>query len=317
MPKPVALVTGAAGFIGSHLTDLLLSRGYRVMGVDNLSTGREENLAHLKHEPDFHLVEHDLCKPLALKERFSWIFHFASPASPPRYLERPLETLRVNAVGTDSLLELAYSVGAHFFLASTSEVYGDPLVHPQKEEYWGNVNPVGSRSVYDEGKRYAEALTMAWHRRYGVPVRIVRIFNTYGPRMDPEDGRVVSNFIVHALRHLPLTIYGDGSQTRSFMFITDLLAGIEKLMGVDYPFPLNLGNPREVTIRELAHILESLLGTPLQLTFQPLPEDDPRRRLPDIEKAKKLLGWEPVVPLEEGLKKTIAYFQEVVEETKS
>lgn len=315
MAKPWALITGAAGFIGSHLVDALLSQGFRVVGIDNLVTGRMENLLHLSQEPDFMFIEADLCKGIQKREnlpRFNWIFHFASPASPPRYLELPLETLRVNALATDLLLQLAYEHQAIFFLASTSEVYGDPEVHPQDETYWGHVNPIGVRSVYDEGKRYAEALTMAWHRTQHLPIRIARIFNTYGPRMDPRDGRVIANFLVQALTQKPLTIYGDGSQTRSFMYIDDLIAGILKLMEVDDPYPFNLGNPQEFTILQLAHKIQELLGTRLVLEYYPLPQDDPRRRLPDISRARNLLSWEPRISLEEGLQKTIAHFRKVL-----
>lgn len=307
--KFCALVAGAGGFIGSHLVDALLPRGYRVTGVDNFITGRRENLLHLEGNPDFLLLNQDICEPIKIQERFSWIFHLASPASPPRYLEHPLTTLRTNALGTENLLKLAHEHRANFFLASTSEVYGDPEEHPQREDYWGHVNPIGPRSVYDEGKRFAEAITFAWHRKYGLPIRIARIFNTYGPRMDPEDGRVVSNFIVQALKGEPLTIYGDGTQTRSFMYIDDLISGILRLMEVEDPYPVNLGNPQEFTILELARKIEKLLQKKMELRFLPLPQDDPRRRKPDITRARTLLLWEPKVSLDEGLKHTLDYFQ--------
>ncbi len=308
------LLTGALGFLGSHLAERLLLEGYEVVGVDNLSTGRLQNLELLSRYPSFTFLRADVVEPLFLEGHLDWVLHFASPASPPRYLERPVETLRVNAEGTRHLLELARKRGAQFLLASTSEVYGDPLVHPQPETYWGNVNPVGPRAVYDEGKRYAEALTMAYHRHFGLSVRIVRIFNTYGPRMDPGDGRVVSNFILQALKGEPLTVYGDGSQTRSFCYVDDLVEGIRRLMEVGYPYPLNLGNPEEYRILELAELVKELTGSPSPIVFGPLPEDDPRKRRPDIRLARELLGWEPRVPVREGLSRTIAYFREAFRE---
>lgn len=308
------LLTGAAGFLGSHLAERLLREGHEVVGVDNLSTGSRWNLEVLFAYPRFRFLQADVSRPLeGLEGPLDWVMHFASTASPPRYLERPLDTLRVNAEGTRHLLDLALEKGARFFLASTSEIYGDPLVHPQPESYWGNVNPVGLRAVYDEGKRYAEALTLAYHRAKGVPVRVVRIFNTYGPRMDPEDGRVVSNFIVQALKGKPLTVYGDGSQTRSFCYVDDLIEGIRRLMEVDYPYPVNLGNPEEYRVLDLAKLVKELTGSPSPIVFQPLPEDDPKQRRPDITLAKRLLGWEPRVPVREGLERTIAHFREVVE----
>jgi len=306
------LLTGAAGFLGSHLAERLLEEGCEVIGVDNLSTGQRRNLDRLLAHPGFHFLQADVTQPLEVEGPLDWVLHFASPASPPRYLKLPVATLLVNAEGTRHLLDLALRKGARFFLASTSEVYGDPLVHPQPESYWGNVNPIGPRSIYDEGKRYAEALTTAYHRAYGVPVWIVRIFNTYGPFMDPEDGRVVSNFIVQALKGEPLTVFGDGSQTRSFCYVDDLIEGIRRLMEVDYPYPVNLGNPEEYRVLELAQLVKELTGSPSPITFLPLPEDDPKQRRPDITLARKLLGWEPRVPVREGLKRTIAYFREVV-----
>lgn len=306
------LLTGVAGFLGSHLAERLLSEGHEVVGVDNLSTGQRRNLDRLQKYAGFSFVKADVAQPLVVEGGLDWVLHFASPASPPRYLQLPLETLRVNAEGTRHLLDLALAKGARFFLASTSEVYGDPLVHPQPEGYWGNVNPIGPRSIYDEGKRYAEALTVAYHRKYGLPVRIVRIFNTYGPYMDPKDGRVISNFIVQALKGEPLTVYGDGSQTRSFCYVGDLVEGIRRLMEVDYPYPVNLGNPEEYQVLELARLVKELTGSLSEIVFQPLPQDDPRRRCPDITLAKRLLGWEPRVPVREGLLQTIAYFREVV-----
>jgi nucleoside-diphosphate-sugar epimerase len=303
------LLTGAAGFVGSHLTDSLLADGHEVIGVDNLATGRTANLAHLADEPRFSLLEADASRPLELDGPLDWILHLASPASPPRYLERPLETLLVNAEGTRHLLELARRTGAGFLLASTSEVYGDPLVHPQPEGYWGNVNSIGPRSVYDEGKRYAEAVTMAYQRHHGVATRICRIFNTYGPRMDPFDGRVVSNFVRQALAGEPLTVYGDGSQTRSFQYVDDLTDGIVRLLGADFSEPVNLGNPGEFTMVELAELVLELTGSRSELVFEPLPEDDPRQRRPDISRARKVLGWEPRIPLREGLARTIAAFR--------
>jgi nucleoside-diphosphate-sugar epimerase len=306
------LLTGAAGFLGSHLAERLLKEGCEVIGVDNLSTGQRRNLDRLLAHPGFHFLQADVTQPLEVEGPLDWVLHFASPASPPRYLKLPIATLLVNAEGTRHLLDLALRKGARFFLASTSEVYGDPLVHPQPESYWGNVNPIGPRSIYDEGKRYAEALTLAYHRAYGVPVRIVRIFNSYGPFMDPEDGRVVSSFIVQALRGEPLTVFGDGSQTRSFCYVDDLIEGIRRLMEVDYPYPVNLGNPEEYRVLELAQLVKELAGSPSPITFLPLPEDDPRQRRPDITLARELLSWEPKVPVREGLLRTIAYFREAL-----
>lgn len=305
-----ALVAGAAGFIGSHLVDRLLALGFEVVGLDNLLTGRLENIAHLRDDARFRFVEANVAElPRFSGDRFDWIFHLASPASPPKYLAHPIETLRANADGTRLLLDLARETGASFFLASTSEVYGDPEMHPQSESYWGNVNPIGPRSVYDEAKRYAEAFALAYNRAHGVPIRIVRIFNTYGPRMDRADGRVVTNFVDQALRGVPLTIYGDGSQTRSFQYIDDLVDGIIALMKVEHAQPVNIGNPDEYSMNELASVVRELVGARLDIVSLPLPKDDPRRRRPDITKAKTLLGWEPRVPLREGLRRTIEAFQ--------
>lgn len=304
-----ALVAGAAGFVGSHLVDRLLALGYEVTGIDNLVTGRLSNLAHLEDDPRFRLIQADLLElpryAESLDERIDWIFHLASPASPPKYLRYPIDTMRVNAEGTNLLLELAFDRGAKFFLASTSEVYGDPEEHPQSERYWGNVNPIGPRSVYDEGKRYAEALTMAYHQRLGVSTRIVRIFNTYGPRMDPRDGRVVTNFLEQARAGLPITVYGDGSQTRSFQYIDDLIDGIVAMMKVDHVEPINVGNPGEFTMMELADLVREIVQSDVETVHEPLPLDDPQRRRPDIRKARELLGWEPKVPLREGLERMV------------
>jgi nucleoside-diphosphate-sugar epimerase len=314
--KPVgrALVTGAAGFIGSHLCERLIAGGYEVVGVDNFLTGRAQNLRQVLRTPRFALLEHDVIEPLPrngdLVGELDWIFHLASPASPPKYQRHSIECMRCNAEGTFHLLELARRCDAGFLLASTSEVYGDPEVHPQEESYWGNVNPVGPRAVYDESKRYAEAMTVDFHRRFGVDTRIIRIFNTYGPRMAPDDGRVISNFITQALRGRPLTVYGDGSQTRSFQFVSDLLDGIVRAMQSGVHDPINLGNPDEFTIFELAELTGELLEAPVEIVFEPLPRDDPKRRRPDISRAKALLAWEPSVPLTEGLGRTIAYFKE-------
>lgn len=309
------LITGVAGFLGSHLAERLLREGHEVLGVDNLSTGQRRNLDRLGRYPGFRFLQADVREPLEVGGPLDWVMHLASPASPPKYLRLPLETLLVNAEGTRHLLDLSLAKKATFFLASTSEVYGDPLVHPQPETYWGNVNPIGPRGIYDEGKRYAEALTLAYHRVHGLSVRIARIFNTYGPYMDPEDGRVVSTFIVQALKGEPLTVYGDGSQTRSFCYVDDLVEGIRRLMEVEYPYPVNLGNPEEYRVRELAHLVRELTGSFSPIVFRPLPEDDPKQRRPDITLARGLLGWEPRVLVREGLRRTIGYFREVVGHT--
>lgn len=306
------LLTGVAGFLGSNLAERLLLEGHEVLGVDNLSTGQARNLARLRRYPRFSFLKADVSKALEVAGPLDWVMHLASPASPPRYQKLPLETLLVNAEGTRHLLDLALAKGARFFLASTSEVYGDPLVHPQPESYWGNVNPIGPRSIYDEGKRYAEALTMAYHRAYGVSVRIARIFNTYGPGMDPEDGRVVSSFVVQALRGEPITVFGDGKQTRSFCYVDDLIEGFRRLMEVDYPFPVNLGNPQESRVLDIALMVRELTGSHSPIIHLSLPEDDPKRRQPDISLAREVLGWYPKVSLKEGLIRTIAYFKEVI-----
>jgi dTDP-glucose 4,6-dehydratase len=305
------LVTGAAGFLGSHLTDRLLGEGHTVVGVDNLSTGDRQNVAHLAGEPRFRFVEHDICQPFGLDFEpgpLDYVFNLASPASPPEYLRLGIETLRVGSIGTENALEIAARNGAGFLHASTSECYGDPLQHPQTEEYWGNVNPVGPRSVYDESKRFAEALVMAYHRSRGVNTHLVRIFNTYGPRLHPSDGRVISNFLMQALRGEPLTIYGDGNQTRSFCYVDDLIEGILRLSRSSEHMPVNIGNPTEFTILECAQAVLEVTGSKSELRFEPLPQDDPARRRPDITRARTLLGWEPRVSLHEGLKKSLDFF---------
>src|SRR3990172_1542084 len=305
------LVTGGAGFIGSHLCDLLLAKGHDVICVDNLVTGNKNNIAHIESEK-FSFIRHDVSKPLYLKGKIDLIFHLASPASPIDYMELPIQTLKVGALGTHNMLGLAKEKNARFLLASTSEVYGDPLVNPQSEEYWGNVNPVGPRGVYDEAKRFAEAITMAYHRYYRIDTRIVRIFNTYGPRMRMNDGRVVPNFIRQALCGEDITVYGDGSQTRSFCYASDEVEGIFRLMNSDYVLPVNIGNPEEHTILEFARIILELTGSNSRIIFKDLPVDDPKQRRPDITKAKKILKWEPEVSLEQGLKRTIEYFRDVL-----
>ncbi len=310
------LITGAAGFLGSHLCDRFLADGHEVVGVDNFLTGHPDNLAHLAGASRFAFVEADVTRPLALEGPLAGaldgILHFASPASPVDYLEQPFATLAVGSFATHYLCELARARGARFFLASTSEVYGDPLEHPQRESYWGHVNPIGPRSVYDEAKRYAEAVTMAYHRYHGVDTRIVRIFNTYGPRMQPRDGRVVSNFIVQALLGEPLTIYGAGGQTRSFCYVADEVEGLYRLFMRGDHEPTNIGNPDEFTIRQLAELVLALTGSGSPIEQHPLPADDPRQRRPDIAKARTQLGWEPSVDLREGVGRTIAYFRTLV-----
>jgi dTDP-glucose 4,6-dehydratase len=306
------LVTGAAGFLGSHLCDRLLADGHRVIGMDNYITGSPVNLTHLEHHPAFQFVRHDVTTFIEVEGPLDGVMHFASPASPVDYLELPIQTLKVGSLGTHKALGLARAKRSRFLLASTSEVYGDPLVHPQPESYWGNVNPVGPRGVYDEAKRFAEAMTVAYHRFHGLDTRIVRIFNTFGPRMRPHDGRVVSNFIIQALRGEPLTVYGDGSQTRSFCYVDDLVDGIVRLFERGTSEPTNIGNPGEFTVRQLADRVLALTGSNSAVVQRPLPEDDPRVRQPDITRARKQLEWEPQVPLDEGLKRTIAYFREIV-----
>ena len=305
------LISGGAGFIGSHLCDRLLGSGDTVVALDNLITGSRANLAHLNGQPQFSLIEFDVTQPITIEGRFDHVWHLASLASPREYLEHPLETLESGSTGTRNMLEIARRDQARFLLTSTSECYGDPLEHPQVETYWGHVNPVGLRSCYDESKRYAEALTMAYHRRHGVRSNIARIFNTYGPRMALDDGRVVPAFLDQVLRGQPLTIFGDGSQTRSFCYVSDLVDGLVRLSKSDERLPVNLGNPAELTILDFAQAIRGLMGSELDLVFEPLPDDDPRKRRPDISKAKRLLGWEPKVKLEEGLQETVAYFRQL------
>ncbi|MBI4502703.1 MAG: SDR family oxidoreductase [Gemmatimonadetes bacterium] len=306
------LVTGAAGFLGSHLCDRLLRDGHDVLGMDNLLTGSLANIAHLEGNSRFRFVRHDVTNYLEVSGPLEGVFHFASPASPVDYLALPIQTLKVGSLGTHKTLGLAKAKTARFLLASTSEVYGDPHVHPQPESYWGHVNPVGPRGVYDEAKRFAEAMTMAYHRHHGVDTRIVRIFNTYGPRMRARDGRVVSNFIVQALKGEPLTIYGDGSQTRSFCYVDDLIDGIVRLFERGGAEPVNIGNPDEFTVRQLAEHVLRLTGSGSSVVECDLPVDDPRQRRPDIGRARETLGWQPTVGLEEGLRRTIAYFKQVL-----
>ena len=307
-----AVILGAAGFIGSHLVDRVLGEGWRVTGVDSLLTGTRRNLEHLAREPRFDFVEADICDPLELSGPIHAVLDFASPASPIDYLQHPFETLHVGSLGVENALRLAKRAGARFLLSSTSEVYGDPLEHPQRESYWGNVNPVGPRAVYDEAKRFAEAITMAYRRYERVDVRIARIFNTYGPRMRLDDGRVVPAFVAQALRGEPLTVFGDGSQTRSFCFVDDEVDGLWRLFGSDVHDPVNIGNPHELTILEFAKAVQRLVGADVSIVRKPLPEDDPRVRRPDITRAKELLGWEPKVSFDEGMKRTIAWFRERV-----
>ena len=306
--KKTVVVTGGSGFLGSHLTDRLLAEGYKVIGIDNFITGNSANIAHLAGNPDYKFIRQDVTQYIYLAEDVDLIFHFASPASPIDYLEHPIPTLKVGALGTHNVLGLAKAKGATILLASTSECYGDPLVHPQKEDYWGNVNPIGPRGVYDEAKRFAEAMTMAYHRYHGVDTKIVRIFNTYGPRMRLRDGRVVPAFIGQALTNTPLSIFGDGSQTRSFCYVSDLIDGIYKLSQSDFHEPVNIGNPGEMTIKQFAEKIIEYTGTQSKITYHPLPVDDPKVRQPDITRAKTILGWEPKVSFEDGIKKTIEFF---------
>jgi dTDP-glucose 4,6-dehydratase len=304
-----AVVSGAAGFVGSHLCDRLLAEGFTVIGLDNLLTGAERNIAHLRGNPAFEFRLQDITQPFEIESRVDFVLNLASPASPRDYMEHPIETLDVGSLGTRRMLELAEKNGAKFLLTSTSESYGDPFVHPQPETYWGNVNPVGPRSCYDESKRFAEAMTMAFHRTRGVGTSIARIFNTYGPRMKLNDGRVVPAFMDQALRGEPITIFGDGSQTRSFCYVSDLVDGLWRLLHSDEAYPVNLGNAREMTILEFAKMIAELTGGKAEFVYQPLPEDDPKQRRPDISKASRLLGWQPVVPLEEGMRRTVEYFR--------
>jgi len=311
--QPVSVVTGGAGFLGSHLCDRLLAEGHRVIALDNLITGNVANIEHLAGRTEFKFIHHDVTEFIFLPGPVHFVFHFASPASPIDYLELPIQTLKVGALGTHKALGLARAKGARFLLASTSEVYGDPLVHPQPETYWGNVNPIGPRGVYDEAKRFAEALTMAYHRAHRMDTKIVRIFNTYGPRMRPRDGRVVPAFITQALRNEPITVFGDGRQTRSFCFVADLIEGIWRLANSDAHEPVNIGNPTEMTVLEFAKRIVALCESRSKLVHQPLPVDDPKVRQPDIRQARSRLGWEPRVSLEEGLTHTIAYFRNLLD----
>jgi len=310
MSKPRVLITGGAGFLGSHLCDRFLADGYEVICMDNLITGDLRNVEHLFSDSDFHFHHQDVTEFIHVPGRLDVVMHFASPASPIDYLELPIQTLKVGSLGTHKALGLAHAKGARFLLASTSECYGDPLVHPQKEDYWGNVNPVGPRGVYDEAKRFAEAMTMAYHRYHGVQTRIVRIFNTYGPRMRLNDGRALPAFMSQALRGEDLTVFGDGSQTRSFCYCDDLVEGIWRLLHSDEVMPTNIGNPNEMTIQQFADKILALTGSKSKIDHRPLPQDDPKVRQPDISKARKLLGWEPKVSLDDGLQRTYEYFRE-------
>jgi dTDP-glucose 4,6-dehydratase len=303
------LITGAAGFIGSHLCERFLAEGHDVIGVDNLITGQLGNLDHLRSEPRFSFIGHDISAPISVPGPIDHVLHFASPASPVDYLKHPIQTLKVGSLGTHNTLGLARAKRAAYLLASTSEVYGDPEQHPQREDYWGHVNPIGVRGVYDEAKRFAEAMTMAYHRSHQLNTHIIRIFNTYGPRMRLDDGRVLPNFMGQALRGEPLTVYGDGSQTRSFCFVDDLVEGIVRLLRTDYHQPVNLGNPDEVTILQFAEEIRRLCGNTVPIEYRPLPQDDPRVRKPDISRAKNLLGWEPKIGRSEGLQRTLTYFK--------
>jgi dTDP-glucose 4,6-dehydratase len=307
--QPTSVVTGGAGFLGSHLVDLLLARAHRVVAIDNFVTGAVQNIDHLAGNPHFKFIQLDVTEFIFLHETVDYVWHFASPASPIDYLELPIQTLKVGSLGTHKALGLAKQKGARFLLASTSEIYGDPLVHPQTEDYWGNVNPIGPRGCYDESKRFAEAMTMAYHREHGIDTRIVRIFNTYGPRMRLNDGRVVPAFISQALRNKPLNVFGDGSQTRSFCYCSDLIEGIYRLMLSHHTEPVNLGNPHELSVLEFAREIIRVTGSRSRIAFQPLPQDDPKQRRPDITRANNWLQWSPQVPLAEGLKQTVAFFR--------
>jgi dTDP-glucose 4,6-dehydratase len=312
-----AVITGGAGFLGSHLCDYLLAQGWEVVAIDNLVTGTAANLKHLEGHARFSIVQHDVSRHIAIAGPIDYVLHFASPASPVDYLKLPIQTLKVGALGTHNTLGLAMAKKAKYFLASTSECYGDPAVSPQPETYWGNVNPIGPRGVYDEAKRFAEAIVMAYHRYHGVDTHIVRIFNTYGPRMRLNDGRALPNFVYQALTGQPITVYGDGSQTRSFCYVSDLIEGIFRLMQSDEHEPTNIGNPQEITILEFAERIRALTGATTPIVFKPLPQDDPKQRCPDISKARRLLHWEPKVNLEEGLRRTLEYFKQQVAATKS
>ena len=307
--QPTSVVTGGAGFLGSHLCDLLLARGHRVIAIDNFVTGSVDNIAHLGGNPNFKFIQQDVTEYIFLDAPVNYVWHFASPASPIDYLELPIQTLKVGSLGTHKALGLAKNKGARFLIASTSEIYGDPLEHPQTEGYWGNVNTIGPRGCYDEAKRFAEAMTMAYHREHGVETRIVRIFNTYGPRMRLNDGRVVPAFISQALKHQPLTVFGKGQQTRSFCYVSDLIEGIYRLMNSSVDQPVNIGNPHEMTMLEFAREIIAATGSRSRIVFKPLPQDDPKQRRPDITRARTKLKWEPKVPLAEGLSQTIGYFR--------
>jgi dTDP-glucose 4,6-dehydratase len=308
LPNKRVLITGAAGFIGSHLVDYLLAREYDVIGMDNFITGHRSNLAHIE-SAGFRFIEHNVTEEIVVDGSLDYILHFASPASPIDYLELPIQTLKVGSLGTHKTLGLARAKGATFLLASTSEVYGDPLVHPQKEDYWGNVNPIGPRGVYDEAKRFAEAMSVAYHRYHGMDVKIARIFNTYGPRMRIKDGRAIPAFISQSLQGEPLTVFGEGNQTRSFCYVSDLVEGLYRLLTSEYNEPVNLGNPHEMTILQLALAIKKITGSSAEIEFKPLPVDDPRVRQPDITRALTILQWQPEVALEEGLARTIEYFR--------
>jgi len=306
------VITGGAGFLGSHMTDRLISEGHQVVAIDNLVTGDLTNIARHRSNPDFEFIHHDVSNHLFVTGHLEWVLHFASPASPIDYLHLPIQTLKAGAMGTHNALGLAKAKGAKFLLTSTSEIYGDPLVHPQHEEYWGNVNPIGPRGVYDEAKRYAEALAMAYHREHKLDVRTVRIFNTYGPRNRVDDGRVVPTLINQALRGEPLTVFGNGTQTRSFQYVDDLIEGIRRLMNIEYNRPVNIGNPNEISIMDFARLILKLTGSRSPIEFRPLPQDDPKTRCPDISRAKEILDWEPVVFVEEGLRKTIEWYRNIL-----
>lgn len=306
---PVSVVTGAAGFLGSHLTDHLIGKGHRVIGIDNFITGTVDNISHLSGNQRFKFIQQDVTEFLFLHEPVEYVWHFASPASPIDYLEVPIQTLKVGSLGTHKALGLAKHKGARFLLASTSEIYGDPLVHPQTEEYWGNVNTIGPRGCYDEAKRFAEAMVMAYHREHKMETRIVRIFNTYGPRMRLNDGRVVPAFVSQALEGKPMPVFGNGQQTRSFCYCSDLIEGIYRLMMSETPLPVNIGNPREMTMLQFAETVKKATGSSSEIEFKPLPQDDPKQRQPDITRARTILGWEPQVSLEDGMARTIEYFR--------
>ena len=307
--QPTSVITGAAGFLGSHLTDLLLSRSHKVIGIDNFITGSVDNISHLAGNQGFRFIQQDVTEFLFLDGPVDYVWHFASPASPVDYLNFPIQTLKVGSLGTHKALGLAKEKGARFLIASTSEIYGDPLMHPQREEYWGNVNTIGPRGCYDEAKRFAEALTMAYHRQHKVATRIVRIFNTYGPRMRLNDGRVVPAFVSQALKNKPITVFGKGTQTRSFCYVSDLVEGIYRLMMSNHPLPVNIGNPKELTMIQFAEEIIKATKSRSKIIFRPLPQDDPKQRRPDITRAKAVLKWSPQVPLDRGLTKTITYFR--------